>query len=66
MAKTKSKTTTRKPNPYTKRNLVQCRVDNEELNEIFTKAQVYSAGNISEYLRLAVLSYKPLKRGAAK
>lgn len=65
-AKNQKPTSTRKPNPYTKRNLIQARLDNDELNIVHPKAVVYCGGNMSEFVRLAVLNYKPLKKGPPK
>ncbi len=42
--------------------LIQARVTIKEQQEILTKAQVYSGGDVSKYVRLACLEYKPLKR----
>ena len=52
----------KKLNPYTKRNRIEARVDNEELREILTKARLYCGGNLSLYVREAVLKYKPVKK----
>ncbi len=54
----------KKLNPYTRRNVVQTRVDSEEFREILTKAKVYTNGDVSKFVRLAVMEYKPLKRVA--
>ncbi len=54
----------KKQNPYTKRNLIQARVDTDEFREILTKARVYHAGDVSKFVREAALNYKPIKRGA--
>ncbi len=56
----------KRQNPYTRRNTIQSRVDNKELQEIFTKARLYSNGNISEYVRLAALNYRPINRKELK
>lgn len=48
----------KKLNPYTKKNLIQSRVDDEDLKVIETKARLYTASNMSEYVRLACLNYK--------
>lgn len=52
----------KKQNPYTKRNLIQARVDTEEFREILTKAQLYTGGDVSKFVREAVLNYKATKR----
>lgn len=54
----------KKVNPYLKKNLIQARVDNEDLQIIFTKAQVYCGGDISQFVRMACLNFRPLKRKA--
>ena len=54
-------------NPYTKRGLIQARVNNEQLQQIVTKAFIYCGGDISKYVRLACLEFKkkaPKKLGA--
>ncbi len=55
---------TKKTNAWTKKGLVQARVNNEEFREILTKAQVYSKGKLSDYVRMACLNYRPLKKVA--
>ncbi len=52
----------RKANPFTKKNLMQFRADNEEANAIHTKAVMFAGGVVSEFLREAALNYKPIKR----
>ena len=52
----------KKLNPYAKRNRIEARVDNEELGEILTKAQLYNGGNLSDYVREAALKYRPFKK----
>ncbi len=59
MAKAKAK---KKLNPYTKRGLIQAKVDNDELQVIVTKASVYTKGNVSEFVREAALNYRPIKK----
>lgn len=56
--------TEKKLNPYAKRNRIEARVDNEELREILTKAQLYCGGNLSDFVREAALKYKPTKKVA--
>lgn len=53
----------KKLNPYSKRNVVQFRVDTEEMRSIITKAIMYTDGNVSEFARQAALNYKPIKKG---
>ncbi len=50
------------PNPH-RRNIVQpVRLNTNELNEIMTKAHLYTEGNIGKFLRIAAINYKPLKK----
>jgi len=42
--------------------IIQARVDFNELQEITTKAHIYSKGQMSEYIRLACLNYRPIKK----
>lgn len=49
---------------YTKIGLVQARLDNAELREVVTKADIYTKGNVSAFVREAVLGWRPLKRVA--
>lgn len=50
--------------PFVKNNLIQTRVNNDELQTILTKALVYDGGNLSKYVRRACLEHRPLKRVA--
>lgn len=52
----------KKLNPYSKRTIIPFRVDNDELQQILTKAQLYTKGNVSDLLRVAVETYRPVKR----
>jgi hypothetical protein len=52
----------RKPNPYTRKSLVQARVNNEELAEILKRALYYCDGDLAKYARLAMLNYKGPKK----
>ena len=52
----------KKLNPYSKRGLVQARVDNEEMKIISDKAIIYCDGDLSKFVRLACLNYRPLKK----
>lgn len=49
---------------YIKRGLVQARLDNTDYREVVTKANIYTKGNVSEFVRQAVLGWRPLKRVA--
>jgi uncharacterized protein (DUF1778 family) len=52
----------KKLNAFTKRGLIQARVNNDDMREIVTKAQMYTKGNVSDFVRLAALNYRPLKK----
>lgn len=47
---------------YVRNSLVQTRLNNEEMREVLTKAQVYTRGNVSAFAREALLGFRPLKR----
>jgi len=57
---------TKKLNPYTKRNLVQARVDLDEMREILMKAEMYFGGDVSRLVRESLRAYRPIKKGPAK
>jgi len=42
--------------------LIQARVNVDELREIITKAHIYAYGEMSEFVRMACLEFRPLKR----
>ncbi len=50
------------PKRVTKNNLVQARVTKNEFGSIVEKAIVYTGGNVSDFVREAVLNYRPLKK----
>lgn len=52
----------KKPVRYVRGGLIQSRVNVDEFREILTKAQVYAKGNMSDFVRMACLAYRPLKR----
>jgi hypothetical protein len=53
----------RKKNTRKRReSLIQARVNIDELREILTKAHIYTYGEISEFIRMACLEFRPLKR----
>lgn len=52
----------KKLNPYSKRNLVQARLDHEDFQAVLTKAQMFTNGNVSEFVRLAAINYRPIKK----
>lgn len=56
----------KKINPYTKNGLVQCRVDNDDMKIIVDKATIYTEGDLSKFVRMACLNYRPLTRKALK
>lgn len=45
-----------------KSTLVQARLDGPQMQEVVNKAFVYSKGNVSAFVREAVLNYRPLKK----
>lgn len=49
-------------NPYSKRGLIQARVDTKEMQVIVTKATMFSGGNVSDWVREACLNYKPITK----
>lgn len=49
-------------NPYSRRSLIQSRVDTKELQTIITKAAMFTGGNVSEWVREAALNYKPITK----
>lgn len=55
---------TKKPNAYAKRGLIQTRVSTEDLREIIAKSVLYAKGNVSEYVRMAALNYRPTRKVA--
>ncbi len=58
--------TTPKKRDYTKKQIVQTRVTTEDLREILAKAALYSQGNVSDFIRMAALNYRPIKRVPSK
>jgi len=52
----------KKQNPAIRSGLVQSRVNVNEMQEIVTKAHMYSNGNLSNYVRLACLNFRPIKK----
>ncbi len=55
-----------KHNAYTKRGFVQARVSVEEMQDVIAKAALYAKGNVSAYVREAVLGYRPIKKVKVK
>ena len=44
----------------------QMRATQNEAQEIITKAQLYFKGDLSAFLRAAVVAYRPIKRQSVK
>jgi hypothetical protein len=44
--------------------LLQARCNHDEQREIHTKAVMYAKGEMSEFVRMACLNYRPLRRVA--
>ncbi len=51
------------PRPHTRAHKLQSRANNEQMQTILTKAHTYFAGNVSELLLQAALTYRPVKKG---
>ncbi len=56
----------KKQNPYKKTKLIQTRVDNEDFQSITEKAQAHTDGDLSKYVRIATLNYRPKKVNGEK
>lgn len=56
------KVQTKPQNPYSKRGLIQARVDTKEMQVIVTKATMFSGGIISDWVREACVNYKPITK----
>ncbi len=54
------------PKAYAKVAIVQARLDNAEFKIVHDKAVVYQKGNVSAFVREALLNYRPLKKAATK
>ncbi len=52
----------KKTNAYTRRGLIQARVSVEDMREILAKSVMYAKGNVSEYVRMAAINYRPTKK----
>lgn len=57
---------TKKPNPYARKILVQCKVNSDEMRQLLGKAGTYTNKNLSEWLRVAALSFVPKKEDFKK
>lgn len=51
-----------KRKPYVKTGLLQARVNPKDFQEIITKSFLYAGGNMSDYVRMACLYYRPIKK----
>lgn len=47
------------PNPYARKIPLPCRVNTDEMKQILARAHKYTGGNVSEFVRDAVLNWKP-------
>jgi hypothetical protein len=58
-----AKQTRKKKDPLIKRSsLINLKVNGEELDEIKTKAALFTMGNLSSWLRLSAMNYKPERK----
>jgi hypothetical protein len=55
-----------KATKYLRGIIVQTRLDNDEMQDAITKAAMYSRGNVSELIRMAVKAYRPIKKVGVK
>jgi hypothetical protein len=46
------------PNPHARKIPLPCRVNSDEMRKILAMAQKYTGGNVSEFVRYAVLNFK--------
>lgn len=51
-----------RPKKYAKNGLVQARLDNQQMHVAVMKANLYTKGNMSEWVREAVLNHRPIKK----
>lgn len=49
-----------------KPNRVQARVSLEDFQLILIKARLYTKGDVSKFVRMAVMNYKPIKKVGVK
>lgn len=56
----------RKPNPYARKIVVPFKVNSEEMREILKRSGAWTAGNVSEYIRIAALNFRPKKEDFEK
>jgi hypothetical protein len=54
----------KKPNPETRNGILQCRVNLAEMKVVHEKAVVFCGGDLSKFVRMACLNYKPLTKKA--
>lgn len=52
----------KKKNPYVRNGLVQARINPEETAIIVNNAILYTGGDVSKWVRLATLNYKPPRK----
>lgn len=48
--------------PHTRRNKLQTRANNEQLQALLTKAHLYFDGNMAELLLQGALAYRPIRK----
>lgn len=54
----------KKPNPNVRNSIVQTRLNAAELKVVHEKAFVHCKGDMSKFIRIAVLNYKPITKKA--
>lgn len=57
---------TKKQNPHTRAIVVPFKVNAEEMRELLARANAYTQGNVSEWVRYAALKHKPAKEDLDK
>jgi len=56
----------RPPNPYRRDNQIALRVNDEEMKLLREKADEWSGGNVSDYVRIAATRFRPTKADLAE
>jgi hypothetical protein len=51
-----------KPKKYLRTHRLEVRVDQTEMQEIIAKSHLYARGSVSDFVRLACLNYRPIKK----
>ena len=51
-----------KDKKYNRGIILHVRVDQTEMHEINTKSHLYARGSVSDFVRLACLNYRPIKK----